>query len=106
MEEEPLIKVGDLVQLRKEAAINKLPHSNQLSRVGYGVVLDKIATLFIFPKYIDLMPIDYDQQYEYMKSGGSTNVKDKVETKICKVYWFSLQKMMWEYESDLAHISR
>ena len=95
MEDKTLIEIGDLVQLKKDAVTNK--H-------GYGVVLQKITSLFIFPEYINLLQIDYDKQYEYIKNGGEIKIQDPVDTRICKVYWIQLEKMEWEYECDLKHV--
>jgi hypothetical protein len=104
MDKEALVSIGNLVQLKKNAVLNRRFHPIPSEKLGYGIVLDKISQLFVFPEYIDILQIDFDKQYEYIKNGGEINIQDPVSTKLCKVFWFSIEKMKWEYESDLENI--
>lgn len=93
MEKEELIFVGDLVRPKKNAsAKNRFPNI-QNENLGTGMVIEKLTELLVFPH----------QNVKYVYD--SEDILIKQETKICKVFWFNLNRFSWEFEQQLDVVS-
>lgn len=100
MENKRDLVVGDLIKL-KRSFTSRLshPHDTQDS-LGFGIVIDKLTELFIFPH--ETVLFDYNSKIDpFLYIDRETNSKSSVKTKICKVYWFTKAKSRWEYEDDI-----
>lgn len=94
--------VGDLVRL-KRAFGSRFSHPYSTpEQLGLGIIIEKLSELFILHHNgIDLEE-HFDKQYQVVKTGKIRIFSDSIKTRICKVYWFKLEKLKWEYEDDLS----
>ena len=70
-------------------------------QLGLGIVLEKLSELLILPHQGIHLDYDFEKDYDKVKSKKIRVFSDSIKTKICKVYWFKVEKFQWEYEDDL-----
>lgn len=98
--EEKVLVIGDLIKL-KRSFTSRLSHPHDTpDSLGFGIIIDKLTELFIFPHETSLFNYDSNINPALFIDKESKN-KSSVKTKICKVYWFSKAKSRWEYEDDI-----
>lgn len=95
-------KVGDLVRLKRAYGTRYTHPFKTPEQVGLGIVIEKLSELFIYPQDKKQFEYDFQAQYEMVKNGGKIRVfSDSIKTKICRIYWFKIEKTNWEYEDDI-----
>lgn len=106
MEKEFIASIGDLVQLRNNVAIKS--HFPAITRetLGLGIIIEKLSELLVLPSDEAKYVYNSDVHSPYYKSKiAITTSTNPIKTKICKVFWFNLQKIRWQYEDELEVIS-
>lgn len=95
------LQIGDLIRLKRNLSA-RLSHPLETPEsMGLGIIIDKLTELFIFPHENNKV-FEYDSGVNpLVYSDQPDKNKDVVKTKICKVYWFKINKTKWEYEDDL-----
>lgn len=106
MDKEAVISIGDLVQLRKNVVIKS--HFPAITRelLGLGIIIEKLSELLVLPSDEVKYVYNSDVYSPYHKPEiALTNPANPIKTKICKVFWFNVQKIRWHYEDELQVIS-
>ena len=100
------LKIGDLVCVKKNSISRSIYSHSPLEKLGMGVIIQKLTELFVFSHDNDKLvnELNLNKDYESIRRDmkakfPSPNV---VKTRICKVYWFTIEKTKWEYEYDLC----
>jgi hypothetical protein len=97
--DKPLL-VGDLIKLKRAFAARLSHPQDTPDTLGYGIIIDKLTELFIFPHETALF--DYNSKIDpTLFIDRQVENKSSIKTRICKVYWFSKSKSRWEYEDDI-----
>ena len=89
-------KVGDLVRLKRSFGVRFSHPYTTPEQLGIGIVIEKLSELFILPSYGINLQHDYDAQYQAYKTGKIKVFDDSVKTRICRIYWFKIEKYIWK----------
>ena len=103
MDKEAVISIGDLVQLRKNVVIKS--HFPTITRelLGLGIIIEKLSELLVLPS--DEVKYVYNSDVHSHHDNPKIALTNPIKTKICKVFWFNVQKIRWHYEDELQVIS-
>ena len=95
-------KVGELVRYKKSFG-SRFSNSNlSPEQLGLGIIIEKLSELLVLPHNEIELSYDLEEKYQTTKERKLKVFSDSIKTKICRVYWFKIEKTKWEYEDDLS----
>ena len=107
MESKKDLEIGDLVCVKKNSISKSIYSHSPSEKIGMGIIIQKLSELFVFSHDNDKLISELDLKKDYESIQRDMKMKwpksNVVKTRICKVYWFAIEKTRWDYEHDLYH---